>query len=128
MSPSQKKKTKNEPGSRFDHRWEHGTEIDCNSRKVKCKYCQIVCSGGLYRQHHLAGTSLNVEPCPKVPDEAKNKFLGILINQCEKSRKKKKRLFPDIEEEEVQEISKSGSKGKGTLDRFSRKTSQTTMN
>lgn len=53
-------------------------EVDSNSKKVECKYCGIIFSGEIYRlKHCFARTSLNVEPCSKVPEEVKKFFLEI---------------------------------------------------
>ena len=32
---------KNASGNRFDVGWQHGIDVDKNSRKVLCKYCQF---------------------------------------------------------------------------------------
>ena len=78
-SGSRKGKRKNAAGQRLDPGWEHGIDIDPNSRKVKCRYCDVTRSGGVYRlKHHLACTHQNVEPCPKVPEEVREIFLNLL--------------------------------------------------
>jgi hypothetical protein len=42
-------------GNRLDVGWQHGIDIENTSRKVQCKYCQKIFSGGIYRfKHHLA--------------------------------------------------------------------------
>uniref|UniRef100_A0A803KPS6 BED-type domain-containing protein n=1 Tax=Chenopodium quinoa TaxID=63459 RepID=A0A803KPS6_CHEQI len=76
---SVKKKRKNSPGNRTDLGWEHGTEVDSESKKVRCKYCGVVRAGGVYRlKHHLAGTGCNVERRLQVPDDVKHKFRVLL--------------------------------------------------
>ena len=46
---------KNFPGNRLDVGWQHGIDIDKNLRKVKCKNCQKIINGGIFRfKHHLA--------------------------------------------------------------------------
>jgi len=48
---------KNASGNRFDVGWQHGIDVDKNSRKVLCKYCQKIISGGIFRlKQHLACT------------------------------------------------------------------------
>lgn len=87
-----KRKNKNAPGNRSDSGWEHGIEVDGNSKKMKCKYCKVARSRGIYKlKHHLASTSYNVEPCPNVLDEVRKKLGVILKNQSEESFKKRRR-------------------------------------
>ncbi|KAK8931186.1 hypothetical protein KSP39_PZI016912 [Platanthera zijinensis] len=77
--PISKKSRKNASGTRSDPGWEHGIEIDSTTKKVQCKYCLVIRSGGIYRlKHHLAGTKFNVEACTKVPEKVRNQFLSIL--------------------------------------------------
>jgi len=46
---------KNSSGNRLDVGWQHGIDIDKNLRKVKCKNCQKIINGGIFRfKHHLA--------------------------------------------------------------------------
>ncbi|GFY88794.1 hypothetical protein Acr_06g0007340 [Actinidia rufa] len=45
-SGSRKGKRKNAAGQRLDPGWEHGIDIDPNSRKVKCRYCDVTSFGG----------------------------------------------------------------------------------
>jgi hypothetical protein len=41
-------------GNRLDVGWQHGIDIDKNSRKIQCKYCQKIISGGIFRfGHHV---------------------------------------------------------------------------
>lgn len=81
---SSAKRRKNAPGSRSDPGWEHGTEVDNEGKKVRCKYCSVVRAGGVYRlKHHLAGTGVNVEACLQVPDEVKQKFRSLLQANAE---------------------------------------------
>jgi len=40
-------------GNRLDVGWQYGIDVDKNSRRVQCKYCQKIISGGIYRfKHH----------------------------------------------------------------------------
>ena len=51
-------------GNRLDMGWQHGIDIDKNSRKVLCKYCQNIISEGIFRfKQHLACTRKDVELC-----------------------------------------------------------------
>jgi hypothetical protein len=44
--------------------WQHGIDIDKNSRKVQRKYSQKIISGGIFRlKQYLACTRKDVEPC-----------------------------------------------------------------
>jgi hypothetical protein len=53
---------KNSSGNRLDVGWEHGIDIDKNSRNVQCKYYQKIISGDIFRfKHHLAYTRKDVE-------------------------------------------------------------------
>jgi len=46
---------KNYFGNKLDVGWQHGIDIDKNSRKVQCKYCQKIISEGIFRfKQHLA--------------------------------------------------------------------------
>ncbi|XP_019416378.1 PREDICTED: uncharacterized protein LOC109327663 [Lupinus angustifolius] len=62
---------RNARGNRSDIAWKHEVAVD-GTRKIQCKYCQKVVTGGTYRlKHHLAGTNKDVEPCI-----ASNSFLS----------------------------------------------------
>ncbi|KAF7826965.1 SCAN domain-containing protein [Senna tora] len=81
---------KNYPDNRSDIGWKHGTDVDGNSKKVKCNYCSKVFCGGIFRfKHHLAGTRENVEACLNVSDEVREKILEVIINAKENAEKKK---------------------------------------
>jgi hypothetical protein len=55
---------KNSSGNRLDVGWQHDIDIDKNSRKVQCKYCQKIISGGIFRfKQHMACTCKDVESC-----------------------------------------------------------------
>jgi hypothetical protein len=59
---------KNSSGNRLDVGWQYDIEIDKNSRKVLCKYCKKIISGGIFRfKHHLTCTRKDVESCQQVP-------------------------------------------------------------
>ena len=95
----------------------------------------MICFGGIYwLKHHLVGTRENIEPCSKLPEDVRKKFLDILKGLTEESFKKKRSLMLDVDDDDEdveQEVAKSKSKSKGKdifLDRFVRKKNQTTMN
>lgn len=78
-------------GNRLDVGWQHGIDIENTSRKVQCKYCQKIFSGGIYRfKHHLACTRKDVEPCHQVPADVKQMMLNVLVKNLEASEKKRK--------------------------------------
>uniref|UniRef100_A0A803LM38 BED-type domain-containing protein n=1 Tax=Chenopodium quinoa TaxID=63459 RepID=A0A803LM38_CHEQI len=88
------KKRKIAAGNRSDPGWEHGSQVDNDTKKVRCEYCSVVRSGGIFRhKHHLAGTGCNVEACLQVPDDVKQKFKAILQSNEEQSSRKKKKLY-----------------------------------
>ncbi|XLR62215.1 hypothetical protein S83_012887, partial [Arachis hypogaea] len=40
-----------------DEAWKHGISIDGDAKKIKCKYCDKVVTGGVYRlKHYLTET------------------------------------------------------------------------
>ena len=81
---------KNSSGNRLYVGWQHGIDIDKNSRKVQCKYCQKIISGGIFRfKQHLACTRKDVEPCQQVPENVKQMILGVLVKNLEVTGKKK---------------------------------------
>ncbi|MQL93099.1 hypothetical protein Taro_025739 [Colocasia esculenta] len=53
-----------------DLAWAHCTIVDMGRRKVQCKYCNRVLSGGVWRlKQHLAGIKGEVAPCLRVSSE-----------------------------------------------------------
>ena len=92
-------KYKNAPGNRTDIGWKHGIDVDVNGKKVKCKYCSKIVSGGVFRfNRHLAGTRKDFEPCATVPDEIKLLMMKIIAES--KATKEKKRRLNSIDEDE----------------------------
>lgn len=128
-APPSKKLRKNAPGARSDPAWKHGIEIDAKTRKVKCKYCNVVRSGGIYRlKHHLACTHSNVEPCTQVSDEVRKEMLDLLSGSTGESKKKVGKNVDDSYDSLDEEVEQ---RYKGSMDRFVVKGSrvkQTTMN
>jgi hypothetical protein len=78
-------------GNILDVGWQYGIDVDKNSRRVQCKYCQKIISGGIYRfKHHLACTRKDVEPCQQVPEDIKKMMLNVLVKNQEATEKKSK--------------------------------------
>jgi BED zinc finger len=58
-----------------DPAWAHCTPVAMNQRKVQCKYCNRVISGGVWRfKQHLAGIQGEVAPCTRVSSEVRIQF------------------------------------------------------
>ena len=122
---SSKKKNKNAPGNRTDAGWEHGIDIDGNGKKVQCKYCKKVVSGGIFRfKNHLPCTSRDVEGCISVPSEVKEQVLSILVKAAKLAEKKRKQIhgIEDSDDDEVNQIT-SKKREKNTIDFFLKKKS-----
>jgi hypothetical protein len=119
---------KNSSGNRLDVGWQHGIYIDKNSRKVQCKYCQKIISGGIFRfKQHLACTRKDVGPCQQVPENVKQMILGVLVKNLEANEKKKKahQYSANDDDDEIKEIS---SKDKGKRVVSGSGSTQTTLN
>ncbi|KAI9091624.1 hypothetical protein K1719_028067 [Acacia pycnantha] len=92
---------KNSHGNRSDIGWKHGFPIEGDVRKVKCKYCEKVVTGGIYRlKHHLAGTQKDVRACRAMPEEVKKEMLNIVAGLQVKLMKNT-RTLTQLEEEET---------------------------
>jgi len=120
---------KNSSSNRLDVEWQHGIDIDKNSRKVQCKYCQKIINGGIFRfKQHLACTRKDVEPCQQVPENVKQMILGVLVKNLEATEKKRKAhqySVNDNDDDEKKEISFK-NKGKRVASRSG--STQTTLN
>ena len=133
-SGSKKIQRKNAPGNRSDIGWQHGYEVENDSRKIKCKYCEKIITGSIYRlKHHLACTKKDIGPCPSVPDEVKKLMLQILIEMEEKSNSRKKYGLDEGENSlqgEVGEKRKEREVGLASIfkKRNTSQSSQTTIN
>jgi hypothetical protein len=93
---------KNSSGNRLDVGWQHGIDIDKNSRKVQCKYCQKIISGGIFRfKQHLACTRKDVEPCQQVPENVKQMILSVSVKNLEATEKKRKERLINIVKVEI---------------------------
>ncbi|CAH1440741.1 unnamed protein product [Lactuca virosa] len=101
------KMRKNASGARTDPGWLHG--LDMHDRKVKCKFCNSVCSGGIFRfKHHLGRTRNNVAPCDKVPENVRLEFYRLL-EENDMVTKKKRGAFSASEDDEVYERQARGN-------------------
>ncbi|RYR14645.1 hypothetical protein Ahy_B04g071302 [Arachis hypogaea] len=85
-----RKVAKNALGSRTDVGWEHGISVGEDGKKIQCKYCHKIFSGGVYRlKHHLAGTQKDVGACTTVSDEVKKQMWdvvsGLQVNLMKKT-------------------------------------------
>jgi hypothetical protein len=93
---------KNSSGNRLDVGWQHGIDIDKNSRKVQCKYCQKIISGGIFRfKQHLAYARKDVEPCQQVPENVKQMILSVSVKNLEATEKKRKERLINIVKVEI---------------------------
>jgi hypothetical protein len=119
---------KNSSGNRLDVGWQHGIDIDKNSRKVQCKYCQKIISGGIFRfKQHLAYTRKDVESCQQVLENVKQMILGVLVKNLEATEKKRKaqQYIGNDDDDEIKEIS---SRDKGKRAASGSRSTQTTLN
>jgi len=106
--------SKTSSGNRLGVRWQHGIDINKNSRKVQCKYCQKIISRGIFRfKQHLACTRKDVELSQQVPKNIKQMILGVLVKNLEANEKKRKayQYSANDDDGEIKEIS-SKDKGK----------------
>jgi hypothetical protein len=82
---------KNASGNRLDVGWQHGIDVDKNSRKVLCKYCQKIISWGIFCfKQYFVCTRKDVEPCQQVPENIKQMILDVLVKNLEATEKKRK--------------------------------------
>ena len=53
--------------------WAHGTMVNGDRQKMKCRYClKVILGGGISRlKQHLAGERGNIVQCEKVPEDVK---------------------------------------------------------
>jgi hypothetical protein len=114
-------------GNRLDAGWQHGIDIDKNSRKVQCKYCQKIIIGGIFHfKQHLTCTRKDVETCQQVPENVKQMILGVLVKNLEATEKKRKaHQYSENDDDEIKEIS---SKDKEKRAASGSGSTQTTLN
>ncbi|XP_019453408.1 PREDICTED: uncharacterized protein LOC109354992 [Lupinus angustifolius] len=124
QSSASKVLPRNARGNRSDIAWKHEIAVD-GTRKIQCKYCQKVVSGGAYRlKHHLAGTNKDVEPCIVVSDELKKEMLLIVVGLQQNLISKSNSFLSEEEQPKV------GEKRKENENLFKRKgiSTQATIN
>ncbi|XP_042410002.1 uncharacterized protein LOC121999379 [Zingiber officinale] len=90
-------------GSRTDIGWQHGVDVENNSKK-----------------HHLAGTHRDVEPCLTVPDDVKNKMQSIVDKLAKVADKRKRKSYGIDDSDDEDPLPKATDKGKMKMDTFSR--------
>ncbi|WOK94392.1 hypothetical protein Cni_G03094 [Canna indica] len=69
---------------------EHGTPIDKEKKRIRCKYCSKEVGGFSRLKHHLAAVGNDVTACSEVPSSVKGKMKEILLE------KKKGRLLKEV--------------------------------
>jgi hypothetical protein len=120
---------KKSSGNRLDVGWQHGIDIDKNSRKVQCKYCQKIISGGIFRfKQYLACTRKDVEPCQQVPENVKQMILDVLVKNLEATEKKRKAHQYSVNDDDDDEIKEISSRDKGKRVASGSGSTQTTLN
>ncbi|KAG4907183.1 hypothetical protein JHK82_055845 [Glycine max] len=111
-------KYKNAPGNKTDIGWKHGIDVGGNGKKVKCKYCSKIVSGGVFIfKRHLAGTREYSKSCATVLDEIKLLMMKI-VAESKAAKEKKNRLNSIDEDEESAEGAKAtnfASSGSGSV-------------
>ncbi|GAU36121.1 hypothetical protein TSUD_374840 [Trifolium subterraneum] len=129
------RQNRNTAGMKNDIAWNHDVAIDETRRKIKCKYCGKIVSGGVYRlKHHLAGTQKDVEACPTVPVEVKVQMWDVVASLQQKLVKKTQSAEFDEQINVIADSADEAGKRKISLDAdsptnlFKRKNSQTTIN
>ncbi|MQL72272.1 hypothetical protein Taro_004616 [Colocasia esculenta] len=79
--------------------WAHCTVVNMGRRKVQCKYCNRVLSGGVWRlKQHLAGIKGEVAPCSRVSSEVRIQFCQH-VKEKETSKANITRRRQEIREE-----------------------------
>jgi hypothetical protein len=117
-------------GNRLDAGWQHGIDIDKNSRKVQCKYCQKIIIGGIFHfKQHLTCTRKDVETCQQVPENVKQMILGVLVKNLEATEKKRKaHQYSENDDDDDDEIKEISSKDKEKRAASGSGSTQTTLN
>nr|CAD1827884.1 unnamed protein product [Ananas comosus var. bracteatus] len=68
----------------------HGTALDEENKRVRCKYCEKVVGGFNRLKHHLGGIGSDVVECSEVPADIKEHMRNSLLE------KKKERLVRQV--------------------------------
>ncbi|XLV04093.1 hypothetical protein S245_018430, partial [Arachis hypogaea] len=130
---SKRKVSKNALGSRTDVGWEHGISVGEDGKKIQCKYCHKIFSGGVYRlKHHLAGTQKDVGACTAVSDEIKKQMWDV-VSGLQVNLMKKTSVGGASPGEATKEVDTTGEKRKGkeldgNIFKKTRISTQTTIN
>ncbi|XP_056687918.1 uncharacterized protein [Spinacia oleracea] len=86
--------------------WKFGEAVDGNKRKVKCKFCHKIISGGITRlKQHLAHKSGDVAPCGSVSVDVKREIMALLM-QTKDKKTEKNRMTRDFEDEIVRSMNR----------------------
>nr|GLL21970.1 uncharacterized protein LOC109167856 [Ipomoea trifida] len=66
-----------------DPEWDHGTPVvDKGTTHVRCKYCDKITKGGIYRHKlHLVGGNRNVTGCKKCPPIVRDAMKEYMLNK-----------------------------------------------
>nr|GMD78365.1 uncharacterized protein LOC109165304 [Ipomoea batatas] len=66
-----------------DPGWDHGTPVlDKGTTHVRCKYCDKITKGGIYRlKLHLVGGNRNVTGCKKCPQIVRDSMKEFMLNK-----------------------------------------------
>lgn len=82
-----------------DPAWAHCNVVDMAQRKVQCKYCNRIISGGVWRfKQHLAGIKGEVAACANVSAEVRVQFRQFM-KEKETSKASTARRRQQIREE-----------------------------
>lgn len=104
-----KKPRSNAPGSRLDPAWKYGIDVDAAAKKVECKFCHEIRSGGIFRlKHHLAGTHKDGSPCVQVPDDVRDEMIKLLSSCGASSSKSSKRKSTSLNNEDEDDVAYKG--------------------
>lgn len=90
------------PPRATDVGWAHGTMVNGDRQKIKCRYCsKVILGGGISRlKQHLAGERGNISPCEKVPDDVKaqiQQHMGFKVLEKLKKQKESDNLRSSIQ-------------------------------
>ncbi|KAK2433551.1 hypothetical protein QL285_018808 [Trifolium repens] len=120
---------RNIKGNRTDIGWNYGTDVFGDAKKVKCRFCSKIVSGGIFRfKHHLAGTSEGSEPCTQVSDDVKLVMLNVIAVAKETAMKKRKMTeiaedggIPTMEELHMSQPQQTGKAIQSTINQIVKK-------
>ena len=123
---------KNSLGNRSDMGWALSYAVDGDSRKIKCKYCEKVISGGVYcLKPHLACTQNDVGTYLAYSDKIKKEMFAIVANlQVKLNRKSEEHENKGSNIDDVMGVSQKwkGKEVETSGNIFKRKNTQSTIN